>query len=122
VAIKIDDASIDDVKISKSDSYNDSRGDIIIKGLTVTYRHDMEPVLNDLDLIIPAGSKVGICGRTGSGKSSTLLALLRLNIIVSGDILVDGKSLLKMSLEDARGLISVIPQDPHLFSGTILSS
>lgn len=87
--------------------------------LFVTYRDDLDPVIKDLSLSIPAGSKLGICGRTGSGKSSLLLALLRLNIIESGDIVFDGKSLLSMSLEDARSLVSVIPQEPHLFSGTI---
>lgn len=48
-----------------------------------------------------------------------MLALLRLNLITEGDICFDGESLLEMSLERARGLVSVIPQEPHLFSGTI---
>lgn len=87
--------------------------------LTVTYREDLDPVLKDIVCSFPAGSKIGVCGRTGSGKSSTLLALLRLNIISEGDIYVDGESLLAMNLEKARSIISVIPQDPHLFSGTV---
>jgi ABC-type multidrug transport system fused ATPase/permease subunit len=94
-------------------------GRIELKDLTVTYRSDLDPVLRSICCAFPAGSKVGICGRTGSGKSSTLLALLRLNIISSGEILVDGESLLSMSLEKARSIVSVIPQDPHLFSGTV---
>jgi ABC-type multidrug transport system fused ATPase/permease subunit len=94
-------------------------GHVVIKSLTVTYRHDLSPVLKDLSIDIPSGYKVGICGRTGSGKSSLLQALLRLNIISSGDILIDNVSLLSMSLEESRGLISLIPQDPHLFSGTV---
>jgi ATP-binding cassette subfamily C (CFTR/MRP) protein 1 len=61
---------------------------------------------------------VGICGRTGSGKSSTLLALLRLNII-QGEVLLDGKSLLQMDLQAARSAVAVIPQDPHLFSCSV---
>jgi ATP-binding cassette subfamily C (CFTR/MRP) protein 4 len=93
-----------------------------LEHLFVTYREDLDPVIKDLSLSIPAGSKLGICGRTGSGKSSLLLALLRLNIIESGDIVFDGKSLLSMSLEEARSLVSVIPQEPHLFSGTIRSN
>eukprot|EP00595_Chromulina_sp_UTEXLB2642_P003486 CAMPEP_0196763784 /NCGR_PEP_ID=MMETSP1095-20130614/4774_1 /TAXON_ID=96789 ORGANISM="Chromulina nebulosa, Strain UTEXLB2642" /NCGR_SAMPLE_ID=MMETSP1095 /ASSEMBLY_ACC=CAM_ASM_000446 /LENGTH=332 /DNA_ID=CAMNT_0042117773 /DNA_START=3152 /DNA_END=4150 /DNA_ORIENTATION=+ len=96
------------------------KGEMDIQNLTVTYREDLEPVLKDFSITIPAGKKVGICGRTGSGKSSTLLALLRLNIIQSGDIIIDGKySLTKMTLEDARSSLSIIPQDPHLFSGNI---
>ena len=90
-----------------------------MQDLTVTYREDLDPVLRHICIDIPAGYKVGICGRTGSGKSSSLLALLRLNIITSGDIVLDSDSLLSMDLQSARSLVSIIPQDPHLFSGTI---
>ena len=54
-----------------------------------------------------------------SGKSSTIIAILRLSIVCDGDILIDGESLLKMDLETARSIISIIPQDPHLFSGSV---
>lgn len=87
--------------------------------LEVKYRHDLDPVINGIDLHIPAGCKLGVCGRTGCGKSSLLLALLRLNIISNGDIKLDEQSLLEADLETARSMISVIPQDPHLFSGTV---
>lgn len=101
-----------------------------IEDLVVTYREDLDPVLRGLSLHIPAGFKVGICGRTGCGKSSLLLALLRLNIITSGDIKIVSNgdaaetnaavSLLHdLDLETARGLVAVIPQEPHLFSGTL---
>jgi ATP-binding cassette, subfamily C (CFTR/MRP), member 4 len=94
-------------------------GHVEIRSLEVTYRPDLPPVLRGLTMDIPPGCKVGICGRTGSGKSSLLQALLRLNIVTAGDVLVDGVSLLSLSLEESRGLISLIPQDPHLFSGTV---
>lgn len=95
-------------------------GSLRIQNMTVKYREDFgTPVLNSLNLVIPGGSKVGVIGRTGCGKSSLLLALLRLNIIVEGDVFVDGQSLLCMDLEHSRSLFSVIPQDPHLFSGTV---
>eukprot|EP01041_Mallomonas_annulata_P004968 gene4968-9939_t len=94
-------------------------GMVDITGLTVQYREDLDPVLKELTLHIPAGCKVGVCGRTGSGKSSLLMALLRMNIVVAGDICVDGESLLSMSLERARSLVSIIPQEAHLFSGTV---
>jgi ATP-binding cassette subfamily C (CFTR/MRP) protein 4 len=102
-----------------SKAEGERRGHLVLKDLTVTYRRDLDPVLRHIDLDIPAGYKVGICGRTGSGKSSSLLALLRLNIITSGDILLDGKSLLAMDLQSARSHLSIIPQEPHLFSGTV---
>jgi len=94
-------------------------GHLQLKDLTVTYRRDLDPVLKKINIDIPAGYKVGICGRTGSGKSSSLLALLRLNIITAGDIVLDGESLLALDLQSARSRLSIIPQDPHLFSGTI---
>jgi ABC-type multidrug transport system fused ATPase/permease subunit len=97
----------------------DYKGRLELKDLTVTYRSDLDPVLRNISCVFPAGSKVGICGRTGSGKSSALLALLRLNVISSGDMTMDGESMLSMSLEKARSIVSVIPQDPHLFSGTV---
>jgi ATP-binding cassette, subfamily C (CFTR/MRP), member 4 len=105
--------------LKTSDITSQQKGHLELKNLTVTYREDLDPVLKSISVDIPAGEKVGICGRTGSGKSSTLLALLRLNLVVDGDIIVDGESLLAMSLERARSIISVIPQDPHLFSGTV---
>lgn len=95
-------------------------GHLSLRDVTVTYRPDLEPVLSKLSLEIPAGAKVGICGRTGSGKSSLISSLLRLNIIIGGDMLLDGVSLLsEYDLESARSLVCVIPQEPHLFSGSI---
>jgi ABC-type multidrug transport system fused ATPase/permease subunit len=107
------------VASSARDLSVEAAGLLELKDLTVTYHPDMDPVLRDISFKVPAGAKLGICGRTGSGKSSTLLALLRLNIVTGGDIMLDGTSLLKMSLEEARAQLSSIPQDPHLFSGTL---
>ena len=95
-------------------------GALSINNMTVKYREDYNtPVLKSMSLSIPGGTKVGVIGRTGCGKSSLLLALLRLNIITAGDVTVDGESILSMNLEHSRRIFSVIPQDPHLFSGTV---
>jgi ABC-type multidrug transport system fused ATPase/permease subunit len=95
-------------------------GRVEVKGLRVQYREDQAtPVIGNLSLTIPAGLKVAVVGRTGCGKSTLLQALLRLNVVSAGDILLDGESLLAMDLERARSVVSVIPQDPHLFSGTV---
>lgn len=108
-------------KASEGDySTTTTHGNLQIKKLTVKYRADLDPVLTEISLDIPAGYKVGICGRTGSGKSTLLIALLRLNVVTEGDILLDGQSMLnEMDLETARSHISIIPQDPYLFSGTL---
>jgi len=95
-------------------------GRVEVKGLRVQYREDQAtPVIGNLSLTIPAGLKVAVVVRTGCGKSTFLQALLRLNVVSAGDILLDGESLLAMDLERARSVVSVIPQDPHLFSGTV---
>ena len=91
-----------------------------IRNLVVRYRHDLAPILNGLCMNVPAGSKVGIVGRTGSGKSTVLSALLRLNIVDEcGSIMYGEIDLLHACLEEARGLVTIIPQQPHLFLGTL---
>ena len=120
--------SSDDVELSMKNGTgvevgrrNNGGGTVEFQGVTVRYRKDLNPVLQDITITMHAGQKIGVCGRTGCGKSSTLLALLRLNLITEGDIIIDGKSLLNMSLEEARGgdIITMIPQEPHLFSGSV---
>ncbi|CAM9440535.1 unnamed protein product, partial [Heterosigma akashiwo] len=75
--------------------------------------------LKDLTFQIPSGAKVGLVGRSGSGKSSLVLALLQLNQITAGKILVDGIDLSTIPISEARKKIGWIPQDPHLFSGDL---
>lgn len=94
-------------------------GAIQVKNLRVRYRDDLPIVLDALNFSIPAGTKVGVIGRTGSGKSSFLAALLRLNEVVAGDIEVDGVSLTQLGLVEARSSMAWIPQDPNLFAGTL---
>lgn len=95
------------------------RGEIQVQDLHVRYREDLPVVLRGVGFTIAAGRKVGVVGRTGSGKSSFLAALLRLNEIVGGDIVVDGVSLTRLGLADARGGVAWIPQQPDLFAGTL---
>ena len=95
------------------------QGEIVVKDLQVRYREDLPIVLKGIDFVICAGQKVGIVGRTGSGKSSFLAALLRLNQIVGGDIVLDGVSLPRLPRADARRGVAWIPQQPDLFAGTL---
>jgi ABC-type multidrug transport system fused ATPase/permease subunit len=75
--------------------------------------------LKGISFRVGHGEKIGVVGRTGSGKSSLLYALFRLTDCIHGDILIDGVSSLTVPLETLRSKISVIPQDPVLFSGSI---
>lgn len=86
----------------------------------VTCRYDPmgSPVLNTLNFVIQPGWNVGIVGRTGAGKSSLIGALFRL-IYVEGIIRIDGIDTSNISLSTLRSKISIIPQDPVLFSATI---
>jgi ATP-binding cassette subfamily C (CFTR/MRP) protein 1 len=63
--------------------------------------------------------QVGICGRTGSGKSSLTMSLFRAVMISDGEILLDGLNIMHVPLHVLRSKLSVIPQEPVLFSGTI---
>ena len=71
---------------------------------------------------VAAGEKVGIVGRTGSGKSSLIVTLFRIVELDGGVISLDGLDLASLGLNDVRGRIAAIPQDPVLFSGTVRSN
>jgi ABC-type multidrug transport system fused ATPase/permease subunit len=83
------------------------------------YRPELELVLKDVSLTIKGGDRVGVCGRTGAGKSSLTLAVFRILEGASGRILIDGVDISQIGLHDLRSIISIIPQDPQLFEGTI---
>ena len=96
-----------------------SRGEIICKSVTVRYRPELTPALNNISLTIPAGSRVAICGRTGSGKSTLALTLLRLLETEQGTISIDDVDIATIGLDDLRERLTLVPQDTTLFSGTL---
>uniref|UniRef100_A0A673M7A1 ATP-binding cassette sub-family C member 8-like n=1 Tax=Sinocyclocheilus rhinocerous TaxID=307959 RepID=A0A673M7A1_9TELE len=94
-------------------------GEIQIKNLNVRYDSSLKPVLRHINSHIRPGQKVGICGRTGSGKSSFSLALFRMLDTIEGNRIIDGIDIAKLPLQTLRSKFSIILQDPILFSGTI---
>lgn len=93
-------------------------GAVCFNNVTVRYVIDGSPILDNITCIIHAGEKIGVCGRTGAGKSTLIAALFRMAHI-EGNITIDGIDASFISLETLRGNISVIPQDPLLFSGSL---
>ncbi|KAH8412635.1 hypothetical protein KR009_003917, partial [Drosophila setifemur] len=96
------------------------QGKIVFDELSLRYEPDpkAEKVLKSLSLVIKPKEKVGIVGRTGAGKSSLINALFRLSYN-EGSILIDKRDTNDMGLHDLRSKISIIPQEPVLFSGTM---
>ena len=97
-------------------------GRVVFEDVWLRYRPDLEPVLRGISFQVAPGERVGIVGRTGAGKSSTLSALLRVVEFHAGRILIDGVSIADIGLRDLRESLAVIPQDPVLFRGTIRSA
>lgn len=94
-------------------------GSIKLSNLTISYRPDLPPAIQNLNLSIEPQEKIGIVGRTGAGKSTLALALFRLIEPISGSIIVDSIEIEKIGLHDLRHKITIIPQDAVIFSGTI---
>eukprot|EP00656_Telonema_subtile_P032017 TRINITY_DN3508_c0_g2_i1.p1 TRINITY_DN3508_c0_g2~~TRINITY_DN3508_c0_g2_i1.p1 ORF type:complete len:416 (+),score=121.25 TRINITY_DN3508_c0_g2_i1:132-1379(+) len=111
-----------------------SEGAVRFDNVVMRYRDGLDPVLKGLTFDVNPGEKVGICGRTGAGKSSVLVALFRLAELHSGpasingaeveagSIYIDGRDIKQLGLRTLRTRITIIPQDPVLFSGTLLSN
>lgn len=95
------------------------KGHIALKGVELRYRPELDEVLKGLDLDIDHGLKVGVVGRTGAGKSTLGLTLLRILEIKAGTIRIDGVNIQKVKLQHLRKKVTTIPQDPTLFTGTL---
>ncbi|CAJ1953935.1 unnamed protein product [Cylindrotheca closterium] len=93
------------------------QGKIEVSDVGIRYRKGLPLALNGASFSIPAGARVGIVGRTGSGKSTVVQTLFRLLEAENGSITIDGADISKVGLHRLRTKISVIPQMPTLFSG-----
>lgn len=94
-------------------------GEIQFDRYCTRYREGLDLVLRKVTCHIKSGEKVGIVGRTGAGKSSLTLALFRIVEAAGGSILIDGIEISSLGLHDLRSRLTIIPQDPVLFSGSL---
>ncbi|EIW74360.1 P-loop containing nucleoside triphosphate hydrolase protein [Coniophora puteana RWD-64-598 SS2] len=93
------------------------RGSVVFENLS-----DLPEVLHRLSFVVNAGEKIGVLGRTGSGKSTLTMSLLRFVEASEGRIFVDGLDISKIGLSDLQSRMTIIPQDPTILSGTLRST
>lgn len=98
------------------------KGEIEFIKTSMRYRPELPLVLKNLSFHVAPHEKIGICGRTGAGKSSIMTSIYRLAELSGGKILIDGIDISTIGMNDLRSKLSIIPQDPVLFNGTIRSN
>ena len=92
---------------------------IVITNLSCSYAPELPAVLTDINLTIGPREKIGVCGRTGSGKSSLALSLFRMSHQIKGSIKIDGIDISQVKLDALRSRLTMLPQDPELVEGSI---
>lgn len=107
-----------DDQVKEVPTYWPEHGKLEFKDVILRYSKDEPEVLKSLNFVINPKEKIGIVGRTGAGKSSLIQALFRL-ADVEGSIMMDGVDTKTVCLSKLRSKISIIPQEPVLFSGTL---
>lgn len=110
--------STHDISTDKVDLYS-KPSTLQFNRVNLVYPNAEEAAIKDIDLVIEPGQRVGVCGRSGSGKSSLISALLGVYPLHSGDIILGDQSLSQLALEDRRKIFSTITQTPLLFSGSL---
>ncbi|HYX34898.1 MAG TPA: ABC transporter transmembrane domain-containing protein [Oligoflexus sp.] len=98
------------------------QGEIRLENVSARYAPGLPLVLKNCNLIVPAGQKVGIIGRTGAGKSTIFQILFRFIETTEGRVLIDGVDARTIPLDRLRSSLAIIPQDPILFQGTLRSN
>ncbi|XP_016480233.2 ABC transporter C family member 10-like [Nicotiana tabacum] len=96
-----------------------TRGKVEIRDLKVRYRPNGPLVLQGISCTFEGGQKIGVVGRTGSGKTTLISALFRLVEPTDGKIIIDDRDISTLRLHDLRSRIGIIPQDPTLFTGSV---
>ena len=93
-------------------------GDVRFEGVDFHYVEG-DPILRDISFHVPAGHKVALVGPTGAGKTTLLSLLMRFYDVTKGRVLLDGVDIRDITLDSLSRQISIVPQEPYLFSGTI---
>jgi ABC-type multidrug transport system fused ATPase/permease subunit len=101
------------------ETWRPERGEIEFRDVKMRYRKDLPLTLKGISFKTNSFEKIGVCGRTGAGKSSLINCLLRLTEIDEGSILIDSTPINSLGLHDLRHSIAIIPQTPLLFTGTL---
>ena len=96
-----------------------SAGEVRFRNVSARYRPELPRVLQDLTIDVGAAQKIGVCGRTGSGKSTLMLLLFRILELDEGSIEIDGIDISTLGLAQLRKAVAMLPQDPILFAGTV---
>ncbi|KAM3452498.1 hypothetical protein MY3296_004522 [Beauveria thailandica] len=131
--VKLEPESAHDTSYPDEDDYADDEtkvipkswprgGDIEFRNVTIRYDPDGPNILTDVNLKFKAGERVAVVGRTGSGKSTLVLSLLRFTHIVSGQIFYDGVDITHVPRDRLRKGLTIIPQEAVLFNGTVASN
>eukprot|EP00055_Hartaetosiga_balthica_P014402 m.78839 g.78839 ORF g.78839 m.78839 type:complete len:1578 (-) comp8586_c0_seq2:145-4878(-) len=108
-----------DIMLKRPSEAWPDKGVVSFNNYSVRYREGLDLVLHGINANVRSGEKVGIVGRTGAGKSSLTLCLFRILEAAEGAITIDGIDLSSIGLYDVRSRITIMPQDPVLFSGTV---
>lgn len=87
--------------------------------MQIRYAEHLPSVLKNISCTFPGGKKVGVVGRTGSGKSTLIQAIFRIIEPTEGSIIIDDVDISRIGLHDLRSRLSIIPQDPTLFEGIV---
>jgi ABC-type multidrug transport system fused ATPase/permease subunit len=127
-----DAAHVTDTRLHRSSSRGDASqvldemwprtGSIVFKSFSMCYREGLPEVLRGVHLSIPHGARIGVVGRTGSGKSTLIMALYRMGFVTGGSIFIDGVDIGRISLVRLRSALSIVPQEAQLFIGTVRSN
>lgn len=106
-----------EIKETEPDVQWPPSGALSFKNVSARYRENLDLVLRDVSFDIKGGEKVGVCGRTGAGKSSLTMVLYRVIEPESGTVLIDGVDVGLIGLKELRSRLSIIPQDSQCFEG-----